>query len=1007
MVLIYKPSFVAHDGSAPIYSIDTHPDGSRFATAGGDQKVKVWSTAALLDRNKENDKECPKLLATLSDHFGPVNCCRFSKNGRYLATASTDSNILLYELHEGKGKTMFGSNDEPNVENWSNVGRLKGHQSDVIDIAFSPDDKYLASASYDNLVNVWDVEMKQTVATLRGHQSLVKGVAWDPIGKFLATQGDDKSVIIWRVDDWEKVSTITEPYRQSVGATFSMRLCWSPDGKAVTTCNAYKKPSHTASVLERGEWDSKFDFVGHKGPVVCVRFSPGLFKQKIEAVEDANKDNSDGKPKMHTVVACGSQDTKLTIWRTNRSRPVCVIKSCFEESVVDLCWTPNGFSLLACSTDGTMGVFTFEKSEIGCMVNESESEAFFRETYGGMVGQKKVAVLEDPTLLKYSKKKNNGETTTTKAGFDSKNGTPTAPKRISASPVAATVIQQAPIRQQQQQEIIASDGRRRITPMANAPGTQVIASPPAARPPQQIITNNENQVPRNVPTSTLPNTTTVSGVKRVAPQAMAPTGNAPKRLAPMPVSGGGQPQRIQPIPAGGQQQAPPRAVVPVPVSKSAGGGNLLLTPPPARQQAMVQVPPPPPQQQQQQQQQQHTRPAAQQQAGSISTRQIIPVPPIPQTVHAKLVAEDAMIANSFDQEDTPTAPVFLECKNDFQRNASELVCSRSGEELWTDRLDGKCSHITGNARYSCVALEDGSLQIYTETGRRQLPTIALEGGKVCFMACVNSSKTKEEKEAGHNESSDTKLLVVTADASLYVWDLEKDNERCVLESSLASICFNRMDGARISRVSLSEKSVPLVTLSNSVTYAFHEKLKAWAKVADLSFQKSEYVSRLRLGVADGSGGEVRRLQTSAARLAISAMANSMRSSSLFQTPKRESGRHLEQILQACKVLGSKKEFKTWLRTYATHLASESGGNDQRTYFAGAEKQLRELCEELLGSLSKSDKELEKDGVHGLLLGMKRRDLLRDVVIPALASNGSCQRLVTETIELLEAAEKAE
>ena len=47
------------------------------------------------------------------------------------------------------------------------------------------------------------------------------------------------------------------------------------------------------------------------------------------------------------------------------------------------------------------------------------------------------------------------------------------------------------------------------------------------------------------------------------------------------------------------------------------------------------------------------------------------------------------------------------------------------------------------------------------------------------MACVNSSKTKEEKEAGHNESSDTKLLVVTADASLYVWDLEKDNERCV------------------------------------------------------------------------------------------------------------------------------------------------------------------------------------------------------------------------------------
>ena len=81
---------------------------------------------------------------------------------------------------------------------------------------------------------------------------------------------------------------------------------------------------------------------------------------------------------------------------------------------------------------------------------------------------------------------------------------------------------------------------------------------------------------------------------------------------------------------------------------------------------------------------------------------------------------------------------------------------------------------------------------------------------------------------------------------------------------------------------------------------------------------------------------MRRLQTSAARLAISAMkANSVRSSSLFQTPKRESGRHLEQILQACKVLGSKKKnskldlnaLHTWPRNRAgtsTHVLCRCG-----------------------------------------------------------------------------------
>ena len=46
MVHIYKPEFVKHDGGSPIFSVDCHPDGTRMATAGGDQKVKVWNLAS-------------------------------------------------------------------------------------------------------------------------------------------------------------------------------------------------------------------------------------------------------------------------------------------------------------------------------------------------------------------------------------------------------------------------------------------------------------------------------------------------------------------------------------------------------------------------------------------------------------------------------------------------------------------------------------------------------------------------------------------------------------------------------------------------------------------------------------------------------------------------------------------------------------------------------------------------------------------------------------------------
>ena len=85
----------------------------------------------------------------------------------------------------GPGRAAFGSSDEPNVENWQNVQALKGHASDVIDIAWAPDDSMLASCSLDNLVIVWDPATGQRVHTLKGHTSFVKawgggrGLTWE------------------------------------------------------------------------------------------------------------------------------------------------------------------------------------------------------------------------------------------------------------------------------------------------------------------------------------------------------------------------------------------------------------------------------------------------------------------------------------------------------------------------------------------------------------------------------------------------------------------------------------------------------------------------------------------------------------------------------------------------------------------------------------------------------------------------------------------------------------
>ncbi len=57
---------------------------------------------------------------------------------------------------------------------------LKGHQDSVESAAFDPTGHILASASYDETIQLWETISGKLLRTLGGHQTLVTSVIFDP-----------------------------------------------------------------------------------------------------------------------------------------------------------------------------------------------------------------------------------------------------------------------------------------------------------------------------------------------------------------------------------------------------------------------------------------------------------------------------------------------------------------------------------------------------------------------------------------------------------------------------------------------------------------------------------------------------------------------------------------------------------------------------------------------------------------------------------------------------------
>ena len=205
-----------------------------------------------------------------------------------------------------------------------------GHHAAVTALAWSPDEKRIASGSGDRTVQVWNSATGGNVLTYRGHSDALYAVGWSPDGKRIASGSADQTVQVWGAAESNGATASDGPLLTYKGHASTVNaVAWSPGGKEIASASA----DDTVQVWSTINGKTMLTYRGHSDVVWAIAWS------------------SDGKR-----IASASFDRTVQVWNAAGGNPLLTYRG-HDAEVRTVAWSPDGRHIASAGTDQTVQVW--------------------------------------------------------------------------------------------------------------------------------------------------------------------------------------------------------------------------------------------------------------------------------------------------------------------------------------------------------------------------------------------------------------------------------------------------------------------------------------------------------------------------------------------------------------------------------------------------------------------------------------------------------------------------